>query len=44
MSQKLPYTYSFVIQRIAWKNCLGIFSWRISFELHKIMFSEFISQ
>ena len=39
--QKLHCTYSFVIQRITCKNCLGFFSWKIPLQLHKIMFSEF---
>ena len=37
ISRKLHYTYSFVIQRVTWINCLG-FSWKISFHLHKRMF------
>ena len=44
ISRKLHITFSFVIQRITWKNCLEIISWKISFRLHEIMFSESISQ
>ena len=40
---KLHNTYSFVIQRIAWKKCLELFSCKISFRLHKRMLSELIS-
>ena len=44
ISRKLHITCSFVIQRITWKNCLGIISWKISFQLHEIYFSEFRRQ
>ena len=40
---QLHITYSFVIERITWINCLGIISWKISFQLHEIMFSELVS-
>ena len=40
ISRNLHITYSFVIQRITWKNCFGIFIGKISFELHEVMFSE----
>ena len=42
--RKLHITYSFVIQRITWKNSFGIIFSEISFQLHKTMFSELISQ
>ena len=42
--KKLHIKDSFVIRRITRINCLGIISWEISFQLHKIRFSELISQ
>ena len=42
--RKLHITYSFMMQGITWKHCLGINFLEISFQLHVIMFSEFISQ
>ena len=44
ISRRLHYTNSLLIQRITWRNCLRFISWKISFQLHKRMFSELISQ
>ena len=44
MSRKLHIKYSFVIQRITWNTVWELISWKISFQIHEIMFSEFVSQ
>ena len=42
ISRKLHYTYSFVIQRLHGKIVWGLLSWKIPFQLHKIMFLELV--
>ena len=45
--KKLHYTYSFVIQRITWKNVLGIIyleNFLSVIQLNEMMLSELVSQ
>ena len=44
VSRKLHIMYSFVIQKVACKICLGSIFCKIGFQLHTRMFSELVSQ